>query len=505
MLSQIKKTSFIRFIASSLIFILFLWLVIKANYADLFESNLPVNIFLKLDPFAVYSSFIADRTFELSLFLLASVLVVLTLLFGRFFCSWICPLGYLNQLISRIRFKEKKTEFHKTQYFKYYFLVFLLLLAVGGVQVAGIADPISIMTRSITFAVIPAGAFILNSFLDVAYDNPILNHTYKPVKTIYDYLFYNSVYHFEYSILLGIIFVIILLLNFYRNRFWCNQVCPLGALFGLLAHFSIFKVKQDDNICTGCQICTVNCHGNANPHIAGDLRHSECMLCGNCLDNCPSEGLQYRPAFKTIDRSFQPERRELIITGVLSLISIPAVRFISPSEANAHLIRPPGSLEEESFLNRCISCGKCAKVCPNNAIHLTLTEAGLEGIFTPRIIPRLGYCEYLCNLCSQVCPTGAIRPISLEEKEKIVIGKAKIDKTLCKVYANNEPCLVCEEHCPVPDKAIKLISGTYPAQPVVDSDLCIGCGICEYKCPIEPQRAIVVEACDIDRSKVFLK
>ena len=178
-----------------------------------------------------------------------------------------------------------------------------------------------------------------------------------------------------------------------------------------------------------------------------------------------------------------------LFSGVRSLAKTP----------DPHLIRPPGALAEKEFLNRCVRCGECMKVCIGNALQPTFIEAGFEGMFTPKVLPRLGYCEFNCTLCGQVCPTGAIAELSVSEKHLVKIGHAFFDKNLCLPFAKGMPCIVCEEHCPTPDKAIKFREVVVVndqgqqvtvKQPYIVDALCIGCGICENKCPIPGQAAV---------------
>ena len=170
---------------------------------------------------------------------------------------------------------------------------------------------------------------------------------------------------------------------------------------------------------------------------------------------------------------------------------------------NPELVRPPGALGEEDFLSKCIRCGECMKVCPTNGIHPAALEAGLEGMWSPVMKMTIGYCEYECTLCTQVCPTGAIRPLTVDEKQKIKIGLAYIDRNRCLPYASARTCIVCEEHCPTPKKAIWFEEAQVTTdrgekvtvkQPRVNLELCIGCGICTNKCVIKGQPAILVSS-----------
>jgi ferredoxin len=197
-------------------------------------------------------------------------------------------------------------------------------------------------------------------------------------------------------------------------------------------------------------------------------------------------------------------RRTVLTAGTIG-VGAACLSKIHPQASgrafNPALIRPPGAVEEQDFLSRCIRCGECMKVCPTNAIQPAGLEAGIEGLWTPVLNMDIGYCEYECTLCGQVCPTDAIRQLSLEEKQKIKIGQSFVDKNRCLPYASARPCIVCEEHCPTPTKAIWIeevevtnASGekVLVQQPHVDPELCVGCGICQNKCPIKDRSGIYV-------------
>jgi MauM/NapG family ferredoxin protein len=190
-----------------------------------------------------------------------------------------------------------------------------------------------------------------------------------------------------------------------------------------------------------------------------------------------------------------------VLGGVVGMCMMRISPQARGSVFNALLLRPPGARAERDFLQRCTACGLCMKVCPQGALQPAISEAGLEGVWTPRLVPALGYCEYTCNLCGQVCPTEAIQPLPLEQKQQTRIGLASFDTTRCIPYAYGHDCMVCEEHCPIPDKAIYFTevdmvqrdgSVRKVKQPRVDPEKCIGCGICEHVCPYRDGPAIRV-------------
>ncbi len=232
---------------------------------------------------------------------------------------------------------------------------------------------------------------------------------------------------------------------------------------------------------------------------------NECYGCWNCVASCDNGAIDFKfetPWKKPVAGKLDLGRRKVIgalaggLGGLFLLRLPPQARSRT---YNPELIRPPGSLPERDFIDRCISCGACMKVCPPNALHPALGQAGLEGLWTPVLVPRLGYCEFECNLCGQICPTGAIAPLPLAEKKVFVMGLAFFDTTRCLPYAYDRECIVCEEHCPIPTKAIYFTekeitrrdgSRTVLKLPRVDANLCTGCGICETKCPFRDLAAI---------------
>ena len=233
---------------------------------------------------------------------------------------------------------------------------------------------------------------------------------------------------------------------------------------------------------------------------AASLQAAECVRCLDCLDFCPNQRITFSFGKKEI-RRFDLSRRTLLAASLGGAIMAP-LASAAPLTASYRndLIRPPGAVVEDEFLRRCIRCGECMKVCIGGALHPDFLRGGAFSLWSPVLVARLGYCELDCTLCGQVCPTGAIGLLNVEEKRKVKIGLAVIDKDRCLPFARGEECLVCEEHCPTGKKAIvfdrrKVLYGSEPKellQPRVLTELCIGCGICETRCPVSGTSAIII-------------
>jgi MauM/NapG family ferredoxin protein len=307
--------------------------------------------------------------------------------------------------------------------------------------------------------------------------------------------------------LIGLLFAAILLACAYRRRFWCRYLCPLGALLGFCSHWQVVRREVQADDCNDCGLCGMTCHGAAAEPSGAGWRPAECLGCFNCTDSCTRGALAFRwtwpwrrePAVARVGLS----RRAALGAGVGGIAALALMRSTPQARGKTfhpRLIRPPGALPEREFLQRCTACGLCMKVCPTGGLQPAVTEAGIEGLWTPRLVPHVGYCEYSCNLCGRVCPTGAIQPLSVEEKQQVKIGLAAFDPRRCMPYACARDCMVCEEHCPVPDKAIYFVEVEVEGrdgpktikQPRVDPDLCTGCGVCENVCPYRDAPAVRV-------------
>ncbi|MCX7793543.1 MAG: 4Fe-4S binding protein [Thermodesulfovibrionales bacterium] len=510
--SYLRLKNFRRF-SQALFLFLFFYLFIQTESKGFDELGYPVKIFLDFDPLIFLSTLLSSKT-VIKLFYLSLMTLLFTLILGRVFCGWICPLGTLNNIVSLLGKKRRDVYRLKIFRLKYYILLFILATSILGLQLSGILDPLSILIRSLSISIYPAFNYGIRAFFDFIYSLNIKGIV-ELSELIYSGL-KNTVLSFEQpfyrqGLFIGIIFLAIMGLNFFERRVWCRYLCPLGALLGIFARYSMLKRSISED-CNSCGVCERNCP-SASIKSSKEWLQDECFHCFNCDDLCPQKAVS-AGFFKEKAISIDLNRRHVFISIASGLITVPVIRinpFSRDEFINPKLIRPPGSLEERDFLKRCVRCGECMKVCITNGLQPALLDGGIEALWTPVLVPKLGYCEYRCTLCGQVCPTGAIMRLSLEEKLKTKIGLAMIDKGRCLPWAHAIPCIVCEEVCPTSKKAIWFEKVTVKnrdgkrielQQPHVDLELCIGCGICEAKCPVIDRPAIYVTNIGETRSKI---
>jgi polyferredoxin len=526
----------------------------------------PVGLFLELDPLAAFATALATGVVWGGM-IWAVLTVAVTALLGRVFCGWVCPFGTLHQAVGWVgrRFGiGPSVRYSPAQSFKYYVLAFLLatagmdavlaasrlahehpvpalasLLALGAVAFAavrragaagarvavvagtvallvafggrvlrqddaltssvlvGLLDPIPFLTRATDTVVLP----LLDRSVGVLFATPRRTHG---------------------GWLIGGLLVAALLANLWRTRFWCRFVCPLGALLGLVAHSAPWRIAKAGG-CSACNRCDGACEGGAEPSRV--IRHAECVMCASCLDGCDEGVMTWRAAPSEGGERALPDvsRRGVVASLGAGMVAVPLLRLggAISSDWPAGQVRPPGALPEPEFLDRCIRCGQCMRVCPTGTIQPAGPEAGVEALWTPVLNARIGTsgCQPNCVACGRVCPTGAIRRFGLDEKlgrgefeadGPIRVGTAFVDRGRCLPWAFDLPCIVCQEACPTSPKAIRLSDRTVTdadrgevvlRRPVVDPALCNGCGICEHECPVSGLRAIRVTAENESRSR----
>ncbi len=448
----------------------------------------PVRLLFEADPLVAASTL--GSSFVLSAGLLTALAVVaLTVVFGRAFCGWICPVGTLHHAVSWLTSRMRRGPVRVVNgwrphfRWKYLLLVALLLTALGGSLQAGLFDPISLAARSFGSGILPA-------------IRAMAGEEYRP-----------RIYAGAW--LTAGIFIGLLLANRWIARWWCRALCPLGAALGVLARASIYRIHVDEGLCTECNLCARDCQGADEPF--GKHRVSECHVCLNCVAACREGAITFAPFAPESAPSggVSLERRQVLGAALAGAALLPLYRASVGSAAapGPLVIRPPGARPEPEFLARCIRCGACVNACPTSALQPALGMAGIEGLWTPILVPRRGWCEPSCTLCGQVCPTGAIRPMSAEEKgwtregPFVRIGTAFFDLGRCLPWAMATPCIVCQEVCPTSPKAIWLEEVSVARRdgttirlqrPHMDPAQCVGCGLCEAKCPVTDLAAVRV-------------
>jgi len=535
---RLPKPTRLRLCSQILFFALFLFLILHTEFRGSFRNSAseirlayPVALFFQIDPLIGLSNALASRALYRGL-LWCLLILIPTLFLGRFFCGWICPLGSIHHFFGSLKSERKRgkqllesNRYKRWQTTKYYVLALVLVGALLGTGVVGWLDPFSFLVRSLGLSLLPATNYALQSTLAA------LEHSRLPfVATIGAALHFVlgalllnfKQPYFRQGIWIGVLFVFIIILNFRITRFWCRALCPLGALLGILSRWSVLGLVKNPEHCNDCNRCLLRCQGGDDPIGGVPWHQPECHLCLNCVDECPERGLQFKffPAQKVAGTNLQ---RRKVMTGLATGAALVPIMRATPgfaAERNERLLRPPGALDEEFFLARCIRCGECMKVCPNNALQPALTQAGIEGLWSPILVPRLGYCETSCVLCSQVCPTGAIWEITPKEKgwsveisavsKPVRLGTAFYDRGRCLPWAMATDCIVCEEWCPTSPKAVYLREAEVidaggnvkqVKQPYLDPSHCVGCGACEHACPVQDRPAVYVTSVGESRSR----
>jgi len=446
--------------------------------------RLPVapELFLQASPLLAGLSSLAARTFSI-LLLPAIVVLASALIVGRAFCAYICPLGTLFDLFGR---RKQRFRFIRSSAPKYLILCALLAAAAAGVNYSELLDPLALLYRSVVFLLYPLSILAINLGLDTL--RPAAEH-YRWLSLAYAYLLQPV---FIGVWLSALIVLCLFVLNRFAHRFWCRSLCPLGALLGIFARASLLK-RRVSNECTSCGACVEPCPLQAIPEDMPKLtRAKECSLCGTCAKECPHNAISYGLHYRApVSQQALLSKRSFIAAAGIGLAAAGLER-LSPREPlrPSGLLRPPGAVPEKEFLQRCVRCSACMRVCPTNTLQPILLEQGLEGLWSPRLVARIAGCEQSCCLCGTVCPTNALREITLEEKKHARIGTAHIIKDRCLVWVREQLCLICDEQCPYDAIVFQWVDGF--RRPVVVESRCNGCGYCEAQCPVAGESAIIV-------------
>ena len=443
-----------------------------------------------------------------------AALAILTLIFGRVYCSVICPMGVMQDIISWLHKKSNKKARFRFSYspaknwLRYTILaIFVIGLILGAHSIVLLVAPYSAYGRiaaNILAPIYQLGNNILAYFAERA-DSYAFYKVDVWVKAV------SSI------AIAAITLVVVSILAWKHGRTWCNTICPVGTVLGFLSRFSFFAPVIDTSKCRNCGLCSKQCKASCIDMENHKIDYSRCVVCMDCIDTCKDGAIRFekRSLCKKEDivtgKDVNHGRRAFITTSVIAGTAatlkaqemkvdggLAEINRAQKPERKTPLV-PAGSLSLENFSNHCISCQLCVTNCPN---HVLRPSTALETLMQPEMSYERGYCRPECTNCSHVCPAGAIRPVSIEEKSSIQIGHAVVNLDACVVNRDNVSCGNCAQHCPA--GAIRMVKQNPEDEnslyiPTVYEEKCIGCGACENLCPARPFTAIHIEGHEVHR------
>lgn len=453
-----------------------------------------LGLFIRFDTFGgnKFSDVITRLQFIPSLmahpaFWIATVAIVLvTFITGRVYCSILCPFGLIQDLLARLAFRKKTSRpgFMKNSSIIHFSIAILVLgSAFGGyMTLLNISEPFSLSGRLMANIIQPALSSIFRLFSSLFEGTNWLNRAkVNPIEPL--------------NIIFGlIIFSILFFVVRKWGRIFCNTICPTGAILRLVSKFSFFNLHLNEQRCTSCGLCEKNCKSHCIEVESKTLDFSRCVVCLNCISVCNFSAIELNGRSYNLKTGldFSQNRRALLASAlsVTAASTLPAVFPLKPPGRDR--ILPPGAGSIKSFSNRCISCHLCLTACPSSVIITSKSGIFSGSLMQPQLNFDLGMCEQTCNTCSKICPTGALQPVTLEEKKTLKIAEVNYMKELCVVKTDLKDCGACAEHCPT--KAVKMVPYDEKLMiPEVDPKICVGCGSCEHICPVRPIKAIVVK------------
>ncbi len=430
--------------------------------------------------------------------------IVLTLIFGRIYCSSVCPLGTLQDVIAWVRKKvirQRPLRYTKARNILRYSILTLVIISIffGFSLLLNLFDPYSNFGRLMANLVRPAFLLGGNGIAGILEKQDIFWFSKTDFKSLQ---FASITFASGFLLLVG-------WMSVFYGRLYCNTLCPVGALLGLVSKLSFYKIKLDKHACNSCGSCSKVCKAQCIDVKAKTIDYSRCVSCFNCLGVCPSDGVLFINPLIVKHTEISPllddkdnKRRTLIKAFLFSTVFLTvksyAIRVTGgekPTEIpedRTLVSTPPGSETHDHFNSHCTACHLCVSVCPTHVLQPSLLQFGLQGFMQPYMDYHSGFCNFECDLCGKVCPTDAIKSLLPEQKKRAQVGKAVFIEKNCVVYTDNTDCGACSEHCPT--KAVNMVPYKEHLKiPKVDEKICIGCGACEYACPTKPYRAIFVE------------
>ena len=474
----------IRIAFSLVIFTLFLLLFCGPEKISVFLSSI-------LPPFQFVPALIGILTNPEILFVIGLVaILVITLIFGRVYCSFLCPLGTLQDIFIAVSRKNgglKKHSFQKPHNLLRYALLGAVIVtaSLGSMSLLNLLDPYSMTGRIFTQFVQPFFGGIYNAAVVV-------------MKYFHIYFFSKDTVPLALSaLLINIAFlVVIITMSFKYGRLYCNTFCPVGTLLGLISRVSLFQFTIDKTGCNACLRCAGVCKAGCIDAEHATIDQSRCVGCFNCVSVCPQSVVRYDLSGKQREGdAWSPARRGMMIGALAAAGSVlvmfnSRLRHLLPeAQALTPPATPPGSVGLDHFTQSCSACHLCVSACPTKVLVPSLWSYGIGGLLQPKMNYPDSFCEYECTVCGQVCPTGAILPLSPDEKKITQIGEVDLLKDRCVVYINHQNCGACVEVCPT--KTITFVNKGNILYPVVDNQYCIGCGACSRACPTDPKSIIV--------------
>ena len=441
------------------------------------------------------------------------ILLVLSLVFGRVYCSFICPMGVYQDVVAWVskKFtKKKKYTFSKALTVLRWtvFAATVIAFIFGFNFLVGLLDPYGAYGRIVTHIFRPA-YLAGNNLLEYIFSS-FDNYTFYKVG-IYSLGVFSTLIALATLVGIG-------LLAWRNGRTWCNTICPVGTLLGFISRYSLFRLQFDDDKCNSCGLCAMKCKASCINSKDKQIDYSRCVTCFNCIEACNRSAMKYAPykwkktvtnvpENKTVDESKRRFLSATVVTAVAatSLMGQKVASITGKRALKRNLpIVPPGGLNVENLQEKCISCHLCVSKCPSHVIKPAFTEYGLGGMMQPRLYFDHGFCNYDCTVCSDVCPSKALRPLTVEQKHQTQVGQVHFIRHNCIVFTDETNCGACSEHCPtqavhmVPYKGVLTI-------PETDVSICVGCGGCEYVCPAKPYKAIYVEGLEAHNTLQFKK
>ena len=431
-------------------------------------------------------------------------LIALTLVFGRIYCSVICPLGVFQDLLARLRRKKNKYSYSKeVKWLRYPVLAVFVLAGVAGIgSLFQLLAPYSAYGRIATMIFQPIWKLGNNLLAMVA-------------ERMDSYAFYTIdtwMRSLPVLIIAAVTLVILAVLAWRGGRTYCNTICPVGTILSFFARFSWLKIRFDVEKCKNCSLCSKNCKAACIDFKSHTVDYSRCVACGNCIDSCKFDALKYSSSMQTKkNASVDASKRSFLLASALVSTAAMAQKKeklmdggladiedkVAPQRQTP--LTPPGSLSFQNLSTRCTGCQLCVSECPNQVLR---PSGDLMHLMQPTMSYEHGYCRPECTRCSEVCPAGAIKKIDQDEKTSIQIGHAVWIKKNCVVLTDEVECGNCARHCP--SGAIEMVpldpdNEDSPKVPAINEAACIGCGACEYVCPSRPFSAIYVEGHEVHR------